>query len=116
MLGTTDISGVGDGTVTGALSQINSNLENKQAIIKKVSIELLFDKYWGDGGDRFAYCDYDFGRNVNVISVVGIAGSWAYLPVGATRIEAYRIWRFSSRNLVDLGIGQRNFDIYYSEY
>ena len=111
MLGTTDISELGDGTVTGALSQINSNMLGKQKIIKQISVSLEFThSIYG----AVSYCDYNFGRRVTVIGVNGVTGSSIWLPIGATDIDGQVIWRFTSK-LITSEPYQHDFEILYVE-
>lgn len=44
MLGSTDISGIGDGTVTGGLNTLNSNLMNKEAQVTTAWTDTVFDR------------------------------------------------------------------------
>nr|DAU49191.1 MAG TPA: hypothetical protein [Caudoviricetes sp.] len=53
LLGTKDISGVGDGTVTGAISELNTKLNNKYSRILIGSIDLDKCYIYSDGNGTF---------------------------------------------------------------
>lgn len=108
----TDTSNVAGATAVKAMvSQINSNMLGKQKIIKKIAVSLEFTN---NIYNVVSYCDYNFGKNVDVIGINGVSGSWIWLPLGATSIYGRSTWRFTTKLLTSEPY-EHNFEILYVE-
>ena len=84
LLGTKDISGVGDGTVTGAISELNTNMKNIKSQTYTVTTN-------SDGSFTI-----NFGKNVIVIAAGGVA---SYFGFTFGRINGFSVWGFNSTYL-----------------
>lgn len=88
-MGTTDISSLGDGTVTGALSTLNSNIGTKLSntdikISSKTYTITSFTEWWGMYAWDTSYSDVGIPNNAKIISAyVGTCSGNA--PLCATR-------------------------------
>lgn len=88
-MGTTDISTLGDGTVTGALSTLNSNIGTKLSntdikISSKTYTITSFTEWWGMYAWDTSYSDVGIPNNAKIISAyVGTCSGNA--PLCATR-------------------------------
>ena len=88
-MGTTDISSLGDGTVTGALSTLNSNIGTKLSntdikISSKTYTITSFTEWWGMYAWDTSYSDVRIPNNAKIISAyVGTCSGNA--PLCATR-------------------------------
>lgn len=88
-MGTTDISKLGDGTVTGALSTLNSNIGTKLSntdikIASKTYTITSFTEWWGMYAWDTSYSDVGIPNNAKIISAyVGTCSGNA--PLCATR-------------------------------
>ena len=88
-MGTTDISSLGDGTVTGALSTLNSNIGTKLSntdikISSKTYTITSFAEWWGMYAWDTSYNDVGIPNNAKIISVyIGTCSGNA--PLGATK-------------------------------
>lgn len=83
----------------------------KQKIIKKIAVSLEFTN---NIYNVVSYCDYNFGKNVDVIGINGVSGSWIWLPLGATSIYGGSTWRFTTKLLTSEPY-EHNFEILYVE-
>ena len=88
-MGTTDISSLGDGTVTGALSTLNSNIGTKLSntdikISSKTYTITSLTEWWGMYAWETSYSDIGIPNNAKIISVyIGTCSGNA--PLCATR-------------------------------
>lgn len=88
-MGTTDISSLGDGTVTGALSTLNSNIGTKLSntdikISSKTYTITSFTEWWGMYAWDTSYSDIGIPNNAKIISVY-IGACSGNAPLCATR-------------------------------
>lgn len=98
-MGSTDISTIGDGTVTGAISALNSNWK-KSILIKQynvkssvtlkagqsVSYPVELSKYDIQGYSRIAWTPFSIGQNYISIEI-GFVNSYSYVYFTATNIH-----------------------------
>lgn len=99
MLGTTDISTIGGGTVTGALNALNTNLSNKQdsstaittSNIGSQSVNYANSAANADTVDGYHVCDDSCGNIYGKIPVVK--------SDGVMKIGRYMDWHFNGDNV-----------------